>query len=985
MPLSNLISLPELSYFLNKIKLLTARKTASIPWAQVDSTSTSTAYTATVEGITELRDGVCLMLMNGVVTSESGFTVNINNLGAKPVYSTLAAASRATTLFNVAYTFLLVYNSHRVEGGCWDVYYGYDSNTNTIAYQVRTNNTTMPVTDKFYRYRLLFTAADREHYVPANTSTSTNATASRTVNQRPIDPFGAIFYYGDTTAINANANPSTSYMWTQYNFTLGYSFNDTGTDLALTNHVPVYIKCAPQADGSAIIDANNPYVQTLPSTEDGEIYIFLGIASSATTVELFAEHPVFWYKNGAIRPWVNESQPITIPVYIGEHTKTTAYKALYAIDGTEEDTEETLAARIIDILIDNPDQEIILELQNQSTNAVLGHLKLAEYCVSAGNSIYYRITFKGYRFGTTEIVYHGTRMVNTSTEAVTYLSVVYYEFSQPDVITYNTTTGGVYSSYGVYSNIPGSLPKNYRNQDQATQIHIGGSKQAHIMIGETQRNNQVDNNRNMEIQFGQLYTRSPASNGKDNTLNGHIFIPELGEVYKYTYFGPEHSEHPSKFYAEKMTLPEFIGPFMEDWVKTTVSSEIPTVPTNVSAFTNDAGYLTSHQDISGKANTTDLPLIITGTCSFGLSLINGTDNILSVTNTSHTVQQIATAVAANRPIYFVLTNDSMKIMLQYSAFDGSAYYFTNAYDPFTQTAYDNESFNITIIAKNENSTDSFIYVITYNKNVFAKKSEVTTEIATAIGNITTFDTEVVQSLPQSGTEGTIYFVPNSHGTNDVYDEYMYISNAWEKIGSTAVDLSGYVQSNDLAYVAFSGDYENLNNKPTIPTKVSDLTNDSNFITLSDVPTELPAVTSSDNGKVLTVSSGVWAKADVPTELPNVSSSDNGKILTVSGGTWSKGDLPEALPTVTSSDNGKFLTVSNGAWAKGDIPTELPTVTSSDNDKVLAVVNGAWAAKTISIPSATVVTQTLTSGTKIGEVNGVSLYAPSYANADNIDY
>ena len=28
--------------------------------------------------------------------------------------------------------------------------------------------------------------------------------------------------------------------------------------------------------------------------------------------------------------------------------------------------------------------------------------------------------------------------------------------------------------------------------------------------------------------------------------------------------------------------------------------DIPTVPTNVSAFTNDAGYLTSHQDISGK-------------------------------------------------------------------------------------------------------------------------------------------------------------------------------------------------------------------------------------------------------------------------------------------------------------------------------------------------------------------------------------------------
>lgn len=33
---------------------------------------------------------------------------------------------------------------------------------------------------------------------------------------------------------------------------------------------------------------------------------------------------------------------------------------------------------------------------------------------------------------------------------------------------------------------------------------------------------------------------------------------------------------------------------------------IPVVPTNVSSFTNDAGYLTSHQDISGKADKTEL-------------------------------------------------------------------------------------------------------------------------------------------------------------------------------------------------------------------------------------------------------------------------------------------------------------------------------------------------------------------------------------------
>jgi hypothetical protein len=208
----------------------------------------------------------------------------------------------------VAYTLLLVYNEERVSGGCWDAYYGYDSNTNSIGYQLRTNSTTMPTLDKFYRYRLLFTAADRQHLVPANASSSTSADTAKTVTQRPIDPFGAIYYYGHTTAINANANPTASYFWAQYNFVLGYSFNRTGAALTLINHAPVYIKCAPQSDGSAIIDADNPFVQTLPSTADGKIYIFLGIASSATAVELVPEHPVFCYRNGQIRLWTGNEE-----------------------------------------------------------------------------------------------------------------------------------------------------------------------------------------------------------------------------------------------------------------------------------------------------------------------------------------------------------------------------------------------------------------------------------------------------------------------------------------------------------------------------------------------------------------------------------------------------------------------------------------------------------------------------------------------------
>lgn len=78
-------------------------------------------------------------------------------------------------------------------------------------------------------------------------------------------------------------------------------------------------------------------------------------------------------------------------------------------------------------------------------------------------------------------------------------------------------------------------------------------------------------------------------------------------------------------------------------------------------------------------------------------------------------------------------------------------------------------------------------------------------------------------------------------------------------------------------------------------------------------------------------------------LPSVSASDNGKIMLVSGGAWAKGTAPTELPDVSASDNGKLLGVSSGSWAAVAAPTELPAVTASDNGKILKVVEGAWAA------------------------------------------
>ena len=284
-----------------------ANKTLGIPYGSVDSDSTATDIKATVDNFpTTLVAGVCAYIRNDVVSSASGFTLNINGTGALPVYASNADASRVTTVFSASTTYLFVYNPTRVSGGCWDIYYGYNSDTNTIGYNLRTGAATPPTASKFYRYRILFTSQTGQSLIPANTSSSTNATAARAVNQAKIDPFGPIFYYSTTAAVDANASVGAAYAWLQYSgIALGYSFNRTGAALTMTAKDPVFLKCAPQADGSAIMDADTPIVQALPSTEDGNIYIYLGIAESATAITLYYWHPIYWYKDGAIRQWTN--------------------------------------------------------------------------------------------------------------------------------------------------------------------------------------------------------------------------------------------------------------------------------------------------------------------------------------------------------------------------------------------------------------------------------------------------------------------------------------------------------------------------------------------------------------------------------------------------------------------------------------------------------------------------------------------------------
>lgn len=280
-----------------------ATRANGLPYGVVDDTSTATAFTVTIPGVTELYDGLCVLVKNNVVASKADCTLNVNGLGAKRIHYNTAANSQITTHFSATTTALFYYDSTRNSGaGAWVFYYGYDSNTNTIGYQVRTNSMSLPMKSITYRYRILFESADGAHFVPATNSTSTNATATRTVCQDPINPFGIIVYYGTTASVAAGSRPGAGYLWQQYTFTLGYSFQKS-PNYVLTEWKPVYVKCAPQSDGSAIIDSTEPFVQALPTTQDGKIYIYLGVAYSTTSMELNINHPVYYHNGTGIRLW----------------------------------------------------------------------------------------------------------------------------------------------------------------------------------------------------------------------------------------------------------------------------------------------------------------------------------------------------------------------------------------------------------------------------------------------------------------------------------------------------------------------------------------------------------------------------------------------------------------------------------------------------------------------------------------------------------
>ena len=77
-----------------------------------------------------------------------------------------------------------------------------------------------------------------------------------------------------------------------------------------------------------------------------------------------------------------------------------------------------------------------------------------------------------------------------------------------------------------------------------------------------------------------------------------------------------------------------------------------------------------------------------------------------------------------------------------------------------------------------------------------------TEVLNAISNSQHMTKEIVDTLPTTGEQFKMYLVPVEGDENNVYEEWLWINNAWEKIGDTAtvVDLTPYLKKTDMVAI-----------------------------------------------------------------------------------------------------------------------------------------------------------------------------------------
>ena len=259
-------------------------------------------------------------------------------------------------------------------------------------------------------------------------------------------------------------------------------------------------------------------------------------------------------------------------------------------------------------------------------------------------------------------------------------------------------------------------------------------------------------------------------------------------------------------------------------------SNKPSIPSKTSDLTNDSGFLTQHQDISGKANSADLATVAT---SGSYNDLSNKPSIPTITDTYNATsgdgmsgKAVASAISNKQDKATTIAGYGITDAYTKNEIDGK---LVGALKPKGSVTFSNlPQLSASVLNFMYNVSNAFTTTSDFVEGAGEKYPKGTN---VAIVNIGT-DAEPVYkydampgSIDLSGYAEKATTL-SGYGITDTYTK----TEADGKFLTTHQDISGKANSADLATVATSGSYNDLSNKPSIPSKTSDLTNDSGFLT-----------------------------------------------------------------------------------------------------------------------------------------------------------
>ena len=270
------------------------------------SAADATTKEVSIPNITTLEAGQIIIVQPSITSTVANSSLQLNEFTAYPMRYNGSAITTSTDsiVWNANFPSLWVF-----DGTYWVfLAHGLDSNTTyTLNYDIDAGQYVSGTGSyAISRYSLVMQKPDMTWEKITSTASSYSTGTTKTVNTSGF-LIDQIRYYNTTTNLANGAKAATNVMYDKAaSIDLRYSTNCGATTNWAVGDYIYLVGTVNATDGLFYLDTTTWWTKTLPTTNDGKVYVRLGIVLTASsyTLSLFEDHPAYYHDGTRIRKYV---------------------------------------------------------------------------------------------------------------------------------------------------------------------------------------------------------------------------------------------------------------------------------------------------------------------------------------------------------------------------------------------------------------------------------------------------------------------------------------------------------------------------------------------------------------------------------------------------------------------------------------------------------------------------------------------------------